>query len=128
MELDPLSNVLRTELGALYYLERDFDRAIEQSRQALDLDPSFVLAYLNLGRSLTQKGRHRDAIAELKKGYELSEESPAMTMALGHAYGAAGKKAEALRMIEALARLGKRHYVPAFYTAAIYAGIGDREK
>lgn len=127
MELDPLSNVLRAELGALYYLERDYDRAIEQSRKALELDPAFGLAYFNLGRSLTQQRKHREAIAELKKGYELSQEAPAMMMVLGHAYAAAGKRSEALKMIDALAKVARRRYVPAFYTAAIYAGLGDRE-
>jgi tetratricopeptide (TPR) repeat protein len=123
-----LSNVLRTELVALYYLEREYDRSIEQSRQILDLDPGFVLAYFNLGRSLTQKGQYRDAIAGLKKAYELSEGSAAMTMALGHAYAAAGRKADAMKMVDALTKLAKRRYVPAFYTAAIYAGLGDRER
>ena len=128
LELDPLSNVLRAELAALYYLERDYDRSVELSRQTLDLDPRFWLAYFNLGRSLTQKGEHRAAVAELKQAYELSEGSSGMTMALGHAYAAAGKKGEALKMIDTLTKLARRRYVPAFYTAAIYAGLGDREK
>jgi tetratricopeptide (TPR) repeat protein len=94
----------------------------------LELDPGFVLAYFNLGRAYTQKGQHRKAIAELKHAYELSGESPPMTMQLGYAYAMAGKKAEAKRMLDALARLARKRYVPAFYSAAIYAGLRDKKQ
>jgi hypothetical protein len=48
-------------------------------------------------------------------------------MALGYAYAAAGKKADALKMLATLNARARRGYVPAFYVAAIYAGLGDVE-
>ncbi len=66
-ELDPLSMVGRAALEGSLYLERQYDRVIAESRRTLELDPGFVPAYFNLGRAYTQKGQHREAIAELKR-------------------------------------------------------------
>ncbi len=128
LELDPLSLRLRTTLGSLLYFERQYDLVIEESRKALEMDPGYVVAYFNLGRAYSQKKMHRQAIAELKKARELSGESPAMTMQLGYAYAVAGKKAEAKNMLDFLAKLARKTYVPSFYSAAIHTGLGDKEQ
>lgn len=127
LELDPLSLQLRTTLSSLLYFERQYDVVIEQSKVALEMEPSLVLAYFNLGRAYSQSKMHRQAIAELLKARELSGESPAMTMQLGYAYAMAGKKVEAKRMIDDLARLARKTYVPAFYSGAIYTGLRDKD-
>lgn len=48
-----------------------------------------------------------------------------MMMQLGYAYARAGKKSDAQKMIGRLSSLGRKTYVPAFYSAAIYTGLGD---
>jgi tetratricopeptide (TPR) repeat protein len=111
----------------MLYLERQYETVIEESKKTLELDPTFVLTYFNLGRAYTQMTMHRQAISELTKAHELSGESPAMTMQLGYAYAMAGKKGEAEKMLAALAKVARKHYVPAFYSAAIYAGLRDRK-
>lgn len=128
LELDPLSLVIRSALQATLYLERRYEEAVEESSKTLELDPTFVLTYFNLGRAYTQMKRHRQAISELKKGYQLSGKSPAMAMQLGYAYAMAGRKAEAEKMLAALARLARKRYVPALYSAAIYAALRDRRR
>ncbi|MGH7865450.1 MAG: tetratricopeptide repeat protein [Candidatus Binataceae bacterium] len=128
LALDPLSPLLHTALGAEYYFERDYDRSIDESQRALELDSNFILAYFNVGRACVQKRAYAKAIAELKKARDLSGESSAMTMALGYAYAAAGKKSEALKMIEFLKSRARRGYVPSFYIGAIYAGLRDVEQ
>lgn len=128
LELDPLSLHLRTTLSSLLYFERQYDLVIEESKKVLDMEPGLLLAYFNLGRAYSQKKMHRQAIAELEKARELSGESPAMTMQLGYAYAMAGKKAEAKQMLDFLAKLGRRTYVPSFYSGAIYTGLGDKEQ
>ncbi|HEY2107104.1 MAG TPA: tetratricopeptide repeat protein [Candidatus Binataceae bacterium] len=128
LELDPLSLVIRSELAALMYFERQYDRAIAESEQALEMDPRFVLAYFNLGRAYTQKKMHSRAINALKQAYEFADGSPAVMMQLGHAYAAAGKKAEARHMLDSLAKLSRKGYVPAFYSAAIHTGLRDKER
>ena len=127
LQVDPFSLVVRSTVTAILYLERRYQEVVKESRTIIELDPRFVLIYFNLGRAYTQMGLHREAIAELKKARELSGESPAMTMQLGYAYAMAKKATEARKMMEALASLARRRYVPSFYWVAIYTGLGERE-
>jgi TolB-like protein/Tfp pilus assembly protein PilF len=126
-ELDPLSLVIRQALASVHYLARDYDRAIEECRETLKIDPAFVLAYLNLGRACVQKRRYREAIAALKTALELLPGASAVLMGLGRAFAASGNKSEARKIINALKRLARRHYVPAFHFAVIYAALDDHE-
>jgi TolB-like protein len=128
LAVDPFSLIIRSTVAATLYLERRYEQVIEQSRRIIELDPTFVLVYFNLGRAYTQMKRHREAIAELKRARELSGESPAMTMQLGYAYAMAGKAAEAKKMLSALTRLARKRYVPSFYWVAIHTGLGDIQK
>jgi len=46
LTIDPLSVVIRTDLGRMFYFARDYDRALEQYRSVLDPDPNFGSARL----------------------------------------------------------------------------------
>ena len=41
LELDPLSLIINFELGTSYYYSREYDKAIEQFKKTLELDPTF---------------------------------------------------------------------------------------
>ncbi len=49
LELDPLSLIINAEMGWMFYVAHQYDRAIEQYRKSLELDRNFVLAHLYLG-------------------------------------------------------------------------------
>jgi hypothetical protein len=51
-----------------------------------------------------------------------------MMMQVGYAYAMAGKKAEAEKMLAALAKVARNRYVPSFYSAAIHAGMRDKKR
>jgi TolB-like protein/Tfp pilus assembly protein PilF len=126
-ELDPLSLVIRAALASVHYIARDYDRAIEESRQTIKIDPAFVLAYINLGRAWVQKRMYREAIATLKTALELVPEASAVLMTLGRAHAASGNKAATQKILGTLGRLSRRRYVSAFHFAAIYAALDDHE-
>src|SRR6185312_11579357 len=71
-ELDPLSNIINTWVGSRYFFARQYDKAIEQYRNALEMDPSFVPVHLVLGQAYQQKGMLEEAIAELERAVHLS--------------------------------------------------------
>jgi Tfp pilus assembly protein PilF len=48
LELDPLSLVINMEAGLPYYFRRQYAEAEEHFQKAIDLDPNFALAYLDL--------------------------------------------------------------------------------
>jgi len=103
-------------------------RAIVQLRHTIDIDPDFALAHLALGQAYEQKGLPEQAIAELRKATTLSNNMPLMASGLARALGLAGKKSEALNLLNRMKSQSKSQYVSPFYTALIYTGLGDKEK
>jgi Flp pilus assembly protein TadD len=71
---------------------------------------------------------YREAIAEFQRAFELSEGSPTMMGALGHAYALSGNREKARDALANLQELSKRRYVPPFDLAVIYAGLADKER
>ena len=127
-ELDPLSRIINANLGLHYYYARQYDQAIDQLRKTINLNPDFGLAYFYMGRALSQKGMHKEAIAELQKARELSGEDPETIAELGYAYAVAGRRAEALAVLNELNALSARRYVLPYFIATIYTGLGDKDQ
>ncbi len=127
-ELDPLSLIVNLDLAWKYYLVRQYDQAIEQCRKTMELDPNLYLTDYILGIALEQKKDYPKAIFELQRGVSLSKTSPIMLMALGHAQAVSGNAAEVRKSLEELKKLSKQRYVPAVYLAAVYTGLGDKDR
>ena len=127
VELDPLSLIYNTDLGVTLILARRYDEAIERLQRALELDPNFYYAHYNLGMALELKGDLNGAISEYKKARELSND-PSPTAMLGHAYAAAGRKVEALQMLDELGEAAKHRYIPNPAFALVELGLGDKDK
>ena len=81
-----------------------------------------------MGYTLTAKGQPEQAIPELEKAVELSDRSPAVIGVLVRAYAHAGRRTDALRMLEELKRRSKAGYVPAGAFINAYLGLGDNEQ
>jgi TolB-like protein/Tfp pilus assembly protein PilF len=127
LALDPVSLAINTGLGHVLYLSRQYDRAIEQYRAALALDPSFVQAHLWFGRPYLEKGMFAEAIAELRQAVELSKGSTISLAVLGHAYASAGRGPEAREILRQLEERAKATYLPSYWIALIYTGLGETD-
>jgi serine/threonine-protein kinase len=127
MDLDPLSLVLHHHAAWIFILARDYDRAIELSGTALEMEPNFGLSHLWMGKAYGQKHMHEEAIAALQKAARLLPES-VFSGALGYAYAAAGRRADAEEYIRHLERLSAEQYLEPYNRAAIFAGLGDTER
>ena len=127
--LDPLSPVIPASRIQAFYFSRQYDRAINECRKAIEVEPDFLTVHYHLGQSLLEKGQFPEAIAELKMADGLAGgPTPVITMALGHAYGVSGDRAAALKSLAGLNEMGAKGYVPALFVSAIYTGLGDRER
>jgi tetratricopeptide (TPR) repeat protein len=115
-------------LGWRLYMARQYEQAIEQLRNTLDMDPNFALARMVLGQAYEQKGSYQQAIGELQKAASTSHDSPMMLGALGHAYGASGNRSEAEKILNQLMDLLKKQYVSPFYVAIVYGGLAENDK
>jgi tetratricopeptide (TPR) repeat protein len=101
--------------------------ALEECRNALELDPSFIPAQTLLAGVLARLGRHDDAITQAQKclslpGYELRGRGT-----LGRVYAIAGRKEEARKIASELETQQKPDRL-ASMLSNIHALLGDREK
>ena len=123
----PLDLNMSLDLAGILLFAGRYDQSIEQTRKALELDPNFWWAYQNLGLVYERKKQYAEAIAALEKARQ-GDVNPSSLGYLGYVYAAAGKKAEALRVLGELKELSKRQHVPSYSIAIIYAGLNDKDK
>ena len=123
--IDPVSLMINADMGWLSFFARRHDRAIEQLRKTIEMDPNFALAYWLLGLNKEQKGQLEEAIAEFRKAVSLSQDIPFALASLGHVLGRSGKRDEAVAALEELLRLSSRRYVSPHSIATVYVGLGQ---
>jgi tetratricopeptide (TPR) repeat protein len=125
-ELDPLALIIA---GAGQYRAsgRD-DLAIENMRKKLELDPDFALTHRQLGDVYVRRGMYQDAVEQFQKALDLSGGAPPYLGALGYAYGVAGKRVDAIKVLKRFALLSKRRYVSPYDIAVVHAGLGEKDE
>ena len=128
LELDPVSMAVNTGMGHVLYLARDFDGAIEQYSKALQLDPTFGPAHLWFGRPYLQKGMYDEAISEIRQAVASSGGSTISLAVLAHAYASAGREAECRTILADLLERSRARYLPSYWIALIFTGLGDTDQ
>jgi tetratricopeptide (TPR) repeat protein len=123
--LEPLSPVINVGVGWCLYYGRQYDKAIEQYRAVLEMDPNFAFAHQTMGMAYQQKGMYTEAIEHFKLAASLSGNSPSAVSALASVYGAAGRVREARLELARLQEMSRTRYVPAFYIATIHYALGE---
>jgi tetratricopeptide (TPR) repeat protein len=127
-DMDPLSPMFGAEVGFTYYFAGQYDEAIAQLQKTLNLEPHWADAYQYLGQSYEQKKMYAKAIETLQKGIAQTERQPGLISSLGHTYAVSGDRDKAVKAIKDLQTLSKKRYVSPYWTAVIYAGLGDRDQ
>jgi adenylate cyclase len=123
---DPLNLTVKAVVGMVTFFAGQFDRAIEQLQNTVELDPNIALVRLALGWSYERTGQYSKAIQEIKEAMSLAKSDLFGAGFLGHAYARSGDRREASAVLEGLIEASKRRYVPPYYQALILAGLGDR--
>ncbi len=125
-ELDPLSLIIKTNLGWLLRWAGRYSESEAALRQTLELDPDFVGALQEIGFTFESQSRYEEAIASYKRAFDLSGGLMGHGE-LGHVYGATGRRAEALEMLRRLEGEAKNRYVPPVEFAIIHSGLGNTD-
>src|SRR5882724_3712468 len=128
LELDPLSLIISAGFGWAHYMARQYDDAIEQLHRTIELDPNYPVTYWILGLTLRKMGRHELAIAEGEKGVKLSGGSPMITAALAQTLATAGRKKEAIQLLDGLTKLATQKYVAPCFFAGIHLGLEEPDR
>jgi tetratricopeptide (TPR) repeat protein len=116
-QLDRTGTNANFTLGSVFVFTRQWDKAIQQLRSAIDLDPNYWLDYCFLGRADEQKGKLPQAIAEFQRGLALDPDQAESWAGLGHAYAVSGNKAEAQKVIDHLKELSAHSYIAPYNVA-----------
>jgi tetratricopeptide (TPR) repeat protein len=125
--LDPLSLMINTEVGWVYYFTHRQDRAIEQYRHVLVLDPNFTYAKFCLGLAYEQKGAYGDSLPLLEEAVNEWQGDPGAMAALSHAYASSGDGTHAKQLLDRLIHPGDQRYVEPLFVADAYAGLNDKD-
>lgn len=127
-EIDPKSLIINANVGFLYYLAGDYDRAEEAEKNTLQMDPSFVGAHGYLGQIYVEKKRFPEAIDEFRKAVSLSPGDLASQADLAHAYAMAGSRGQAEEILQEMQNAQAKQYVSTYDFAVVYAGLRNVDK
>lgn len=126
LALDPLSLELNGSLGQVLARTRHTAESIRQQQKTVELDPNDWFSHLGLGMSYLQSKQYSEAIMELNQAVRLENNSDVLG-ALGLAYGLAGDRSHAHKILEALERRSSNSYVPPYDLAQVYIGLGEKD-
>lgn len=127
-EADPLSVIINSDLGKLFFFTHQTEQAIEQLQKTIEMDPQFPIAHLFLAMAYQKNGMIDEAIRHLQEEAKTAGSRTVFKFVLAYVYAQAGNKAEALTILQELqaAKLPAQ-FVPAFGIALIYVGLGERD-
>jgi tetratricopeptide (TPR) repeat protein len=128
IELHPVSLAISAEIGCASYYAHRYDQAIAQSRETLEMDPNFALAYYGLGRAYGQKGMYDEAINALNKARTFLAGEPWLMAELGYDYAASGKRDEARDVLRGLKEEATRKYVDPYLLAIMHTALGEKDQ
>ena len=126
-ELDPVSPIIHTDVGAVYLMARRYDEAIEQLRGTVQMDPEFYWAHRFLGMALDLNGDTAGALAEFTKAFQLNDD-PAGLGFIGHAEARMGREKEARERLDQMKEAAKRRYVAPYAFALIHLALGEKNQ
>jgi TolB-like protein/Tfp pilus assembly protein PilF len=131
-ELDPLSPDIVSVLGIVYFMGRQYDESIAQFQKALDLNPNIPVVRATLGLAYAMKRMYPQALAEYDKIPDQDKVTAAgnqfVAGTLGWVYAVSGRRTDALKIAQEFKDLSTHAYVDFYWSAVVYAGLGDKDE
>ena len=122
-ELDPLSSVIAGNLWLRLLTLGKPDRAMEQFRRLVRLNPDSDQVHSILSMIKLMDSNFEDSISEAEKASALLKGDLGLKSQLGFVYGMGGRKDQANKILNELKEAGKNEYVPSFWVAAVLFGL-----
>jgi eukaryotic-like serine/threonine-protein kinase len=123
--IDPRAFVM--ELGIDYH-SRDYKSLVEASQKFVKTFPGPWQLHYYVAIGFEGTGLPSQAIPEYQQAVELSERDLDALAGLAHASATIGKSAEAQKILGELLRQSKVSYISPYMIAAIYSGLGQKDK
>ena len=128
IEIEPLDLNMLANLARVYLYGKQPARALEEVKKSSELDPNFVVGRFILGMAYNANGLYADTIALTENALKTDPNSQFMLLVRGYAYARAGRRAEAEATINRFTELSTTGPVNWSFVAAIYAGLGEKDK
>ena len=128
LERDPLSPLLQFHLAYWYFYARQYDRAIEQSRSLIEMDPNYWPIHAVIAACFMRTGKIEESIHACETATRLSARLPYGLGLLGSIYAGAGRIGEATKLLEELHELERKIYVPPNCISRLFMGLGEIDK
>jgi TolB-like protein/Flp pilus assembly protein TadD len=129
LALDPLSPAVNTGAGFVSYLHRDYPGAIAHLRKTLEIAPNNGPASAALCFAFAHNGMKSEAAALLaKEGPVQPDWAPISQASVAYTDALIGRPAEARAIAQRLEVLSSTRYVPPYWIALVYTGLGDKDR
>jgi len=126
-DLDPLSPIINSVVGWIYYEGRRYDKALEQSRRTVDMNPGYVPSLLDLGNVYLVRADYENALKLFRRARAISGETPTVLFYLAQGYARSGNTAMAREILHRL-ELPANKIVSPWELALVHAALGDKNQ
>jgi serine/threonine-protein kinase len=109
----------------IHYYRRDFETALEQCDQTIELNPHFAPAYWLLGLIQAHRRDFDESLAAVQRAVHLSPQTPRMHGALGRTLALSGRRRRALDVLRKLESYASERYVSPLEFAWIQFALGE---
>jgi TolB-like protein/Flp pilus assembly protein TadD len=123
-ELDPFNPLHVAWLGEIYRMNGQPEEAATECLRSIEMAPRFPPGHFILAMVYKDQGKYEDAVAALQKA---AEASPAYRWALGPVYVSAGRRGDAVRLLD---QLDQEKTTPwtAFWRVVNHANLGELDE
>ena len=125
-ELNPRDLQTRFMVAFVTYAARQYDSAISQFKELNTSYPG--IGDFGLGWCYREKKMYPEAIAALERCVVRSGRAPLLLANLASVYGFAGRKREAVKLIDELKERSGQHHISASLFAEAYIGLGKNDE
>jgi serine/threonine-protein kinase len=126
--LDPLAPYTHGIAGMVYVLKGDDDQAKVELGKALEIDANYVMALIFLGKTYVRQSRFDEGISLLEQAAAVGGRTSLQLGTLGWAYGEAGRRDDARRILQELQERAKQTYVCPVFLVFASMGCGKKER
>lgn len=131
LRIDPRSSGAHLLRGVLARMNGNFDRAVASFEHVCDLNPNYVHAYGELGRTKIEIGRSSESIAHIERAFLLSPKDPVASFWAfwaGMAAAHAGDFSASIKWMLKSQQINSEYKRPLLWLAIAYARTGEERK
>ena len=127
-QLDPVSPRTYLTASAVYYVAGDCERAIEESRRALEFEPGLPTAFYYIGVAQLRLGQPEKALANLEAAGRTGHGHAAALAGRVFALMQTGRVEDAQRVLEEMKDRATLAEISPYYFAEVYLALGEADK